>query len=88
MEIIDIAELYNLYIQTSGVCTDTRDIKESSMFFALKGENFDGNLFAQDALAKGAKYAVLDNKDLCVWEHYQEKSTELCGDAQQLSVLG
>ena len=64
MEIIDIAELYNLYIQTSGVCTDTRDIKESSMFFALKGENFDGNLFAQDALAKGAKYAVLDNKDL------------------------
>ena len=64
MEIIDIAELYNLYIQTSGVCTDTREIKEDSMFFALKGENFDGNLFAQDALTKGAKYAVLDNKDV------------------------
>ncbi len=59
---IDI--LYNLYKECSGICTDTRKITEGSMFFALKGENFDGNDFAVKALEMGARYAVVDRPTL------------------------
>ncbi len=57
---MDIKELYRLFIQHGLVDTDTRKIRNNSMFFALKGDNFNGNKFASDALAKGAKYAVVD----------------------------
>ncbi len=43
------------------ICTDTRNIIEGSLFFALKGANFDGNEFAEKAIQDGAKYAVIDN---------------------------
>ncbi|MCQ2285541.1 MAG: UDP-N-acetylmuramoyl-tripeptide--D-alanyl-D-alanine ligase [Bacteroidales bacterium] len=56
--------LYNLFIQTSSVCTDTRNILPDSLFFCLKGENFDGNEFALAALERGAKYVVTERKDL------------------------
>ncbi|MDR0828900.1 MAG: UDP-N-acetylmuramoyl-tripeptide--D-alanyl-D-alanine ligase, partial [Prevotellaceae bacterium] len=43
------------------ICTDTRKIAEDSIFFALKGDNFDGNNYAEDALNKGSAFAVVDN---------------------------
>lgn len=56
------SQLYQLYRETTGVCTDTRKIVEHCMFFALKGDNFNGNNFAQSALDAGAKYVVVDDK--------------------------
>ena len=55
---MNISELYNIFLQSAGVCTDTRTLKKNQLFFALKGENFDGNRFALQALEKGASYAV------------------------------
>jgi UDP-N-acetylmuramoyl-tripeptide--D-alanyl-D-alanine ligase len=52
--------LYALYKRSTGITTDSRNIKEGMMFFALKGEKFDGNDFAEAALKAGARYAVVD----------------------------
>ncbi|RKD87748.1 UDP-N-acetylmuramoyl-tripeptide--D-alanyl-D-alanine ligase [Mangrovibacterium diazotrophicum] len=60
---MNIAELYELYQKHPIVSTDSRIIIEDSIFFALKGENFDGNQFAADSLQKGAAYAVIDNPE-------------------------
>lgn len=57
-------ELYSLYNQCNGVSTDTRNIAENSLFFALKGANFNANDFAIQAIEKGAAYAVVDDKNL------------------------
>jgi UDP-N-acetylmuramoyl-tripeptide--D-alanyl-D-alanine ligase len=57
---LNIEQIYNIYETCQGISTDTRKIKPESMFFALKGENFNGNLFAAQALEKGAKYAIID----------------------------
>ena len=57
---ISVEELYELYKKCSGITTDSRQIKDGVMFFALKGETFDGNDFAEEALKAGAKYAVVD----------------------------
>jgi UDP-N-acetylmuramoyl-tripeptide--D-alanyl-D-alanine ligase len=61
---MNLQQLYNLYIQSSGICTDTRKIELGCMFFALKGETFDGNLFAEKALRLGSAIVVVDNKDI------------------------
>jgi UDP-N-acetylmuramoyl-tripeptide--D-alanyl-D-alanine ligase len=55
-----IPQLYDILQSCEGISTDTRKIKPNSLFFALKGENFNGNLFAKEALQKGAKYAIID----------------------------
>jgi UDP-N-acetylmuramoyl-tripeptide--D-alanyl-D-alanine ligase len=55
---MEIKALYDIFLQSAGVCTDTRNLKKNQLFFALKGENFDGNRFALQALEKGASYAV------------------------------
>ena len=54
-------DIYSLYKKCRSVCTDTRQIRPGSLFFALKGENFDANTFAKEALEKGCSYAVVDN---------------------------
>jgi len=54
-------ELYSYFLQCTGIATDTRKITSGSLFFALKGDNFDANSFAEEALQKGAKYVVIDN---------------------------
>ncbi len=56
-----IQDLHKFFLASDGVSTDTRSIKANSMFFALKGANFDGNAFAQNALDAGAKVAVVDD---------------------------
>lgn len=52
--------LYSLYLQHPSVQTDTRKLQKGDIFFALKGPNFNGNLFARQALDAGAAYAVVD----------------------------
>lgn len=58
-----IEDLYTLYTQHYKVDTDTRKIRKNSIYFALKGENFNGNVFAEEALKKGASYCVVDEKE-------------------------
>jgi UDP-N-acetylmuramoyl-tripeptide--D-alanyl-D-alanine ligase len=55
-----IEQLYQLYLQSSEVKTDTRKLQKNDIFFALSGENFNGNTFAISALEKGASYAIVD----------------------------
>ncbi len=57
---MQIEELYKIFLQYPSVQTDTRKLKKDDIFFALKGENFNGNLFAKKALDTGAAYAVID----------------------------
>lgn len=57
-----ISELYQLFLQNPVVCTDTRNIIPGSIFFALKGENFNANSFAAEAVEKGCVYAVIDEE--------------------------
>ena len=54
--------LYTLFQQSSGVTTDSREIAPEAMFIALKGENFDGNNFAQSALDQGARVVVVNGE--------------------------
>lgn len=58
-----ISELYELYLHNPKVTTDSRNCPFGSIFFALKGENFDGNQYASKALDSGCAYAVIDNPD-------------------------
>ena len=60
---MNIEQLYELYKQSYKVSTDTRKITKGCIFFALKGENFNGNEFADEALKKGASYAVIDEEE-------------------------
>jgi len=55
-----LTDIYNIFLKHPKVVTDTRNLSPSCMFFALKGENFDGNRFAAEALEKGAAWAVVD----------------------------
>jgi len=54
-------DIYQLYLQHPAVSTDTRKIAADSLFFALKGDKFDANTFAEQAIAAGAAYAIIDN---------------------------
>jgi UDP-N-acetylmuramoyl-tripeptide--D-alanyl-D-alanine ligase len=60
---MEIANLYSIFLNHPIVTTDSRNIPENSIFFALKGANFNGNAFAADALSKGASYAVIDEPE-------------------------
>ena len=61
---MDIQELYEIYLHSAGVSTDTRTLKKNQLFFALKGENFDGNAFVEQAREKGASYVVAGDNGL------------------------
>jgi UDP-N-acetylmuramoyl-tripeptide--D-alanyl-D-alanine ligase len=58
MQAISTEEIHRCFLQSSGVCTDTRKITEKSLFVALKGDNFDGNTFVKQAIESGASYAI------------------------------
>ena len=60
---MDKKNLYELFLQHPTITTDSRNVPEGSLFFALKGETFDGNAYAKMALEKGAAYAVIDEKE-------------------------
>ena len=57
-----IEDIYQHYLKATGVTTDSRQLKENNIFFALKGDNFDGNTYASQALEKGADLVIIDNK--------------------------
>lgn len=78
-----IAQIHELFLSHPNVCTDTRKITKDCIFFALKGDNFNGNKFAQQALENGAKYAVIDEKE------FETENTILVNDVlQTLQELG
>lgn len=58
-----IPEIYELYEASGEVSTDTRRINKGAIFFALKGDNFNANQFADEALAKGAAYAIINEPE-------------------------
>ena len=63
---------FEQYYETTGVCTDTRNIRKDCLFICLTGGNFNGNDYAVEALKKGAKYVISDDsrnekiKDICI----------------------
>ncbi|WP_034259389.1 UDP-N-acetylmuramoyl-tripeptide--D-alanyl-D-alanine ligase [Altibacter lentus] len=75
-----IESLYKTFLNSSGVCTDTRVITKKCLFFALKGDSFNGNEFAQEALDKGAYKVVVDDMRY----HKNTGETILHGDALAL----
>lgn len=54
-------QLHQVFLSSSGICTDTRKVEDKNIFFAIKGANFDGNSFAEEALQRGCSFAVIDN---------------------------
>lgn len=58
--------LYAKFLQSTGVCTDTRKLEDGNLFFALRGPNFNGNQYASKALEAGASFAVIDDEDFVV----------------------
>jgi len=61
---MQIDTLYKLFLGHQAISTDTRHIREGSLFFALRGEKFDGNAFAREAITKGAAYAIVSDPTL------------------------
>ena len=77
---MNIETLHTYFLKSTGVCTDTRAIKEGCLFFCLKGANFNGNKFAQDALDKGARFAIIDENQY----HKNTGQTILAHDSLEL----
>lgn len=73
---MDIPSIHTLFLKCNSVSTDTRKIESNSLFVALKGENFDANTFANEALEKGAAYVIIDNQD-----YYIDQRTILVKDS-------
>ena len=73
---MDIPSIHHLFLKCNSVSTDTRKIEPNSLFVALKGENFDANTFAKEALSKGATYVIIDNQ-----EYYIDQRTILVKDS-------
>ena len=61
-----IEDIYEIYLRSSGVNTDTRSVSNNQFFFALKGDNFNGNAFANKAIEAGALMAVIDEKEFYI----------------------
>ena len=66
-----MSELYELFSQHPHISTDTRRIEPDSIFFALRGDTFDGNRFVAEALEKGAAYAVSDDPQVAASDERQ-----------------
>ena len=56
-------QLHKLFLDCNAISTDTRKVSQNNMFFALKGDNFNGNTFAEKAIGLGAKYVIIDEAD-------------------------
>ena len=65
---MDIKSIHNYFLKCNSVSIDTRKIEPGSMFVAIKGENFDANTFAKEALEKGASFVIIDNPDYFIDE--------------------
>ena len=67
---MEIATIYNYFLQSTGIATDNRKINPNNMFVALKGDNFNGNKFALSALENGAKFALIDEVEYQIDERF------------------
>lgn len=65
---MNIQDIHNLFLQCKSVSIDTRKIEKDSMFFAIKGENFDANTFAASALELGVLFVIIDNASYVIDE--------------------
>ncbi len=65
-----IDKLYTIFCEYPLICTDSRQVSAKSLFFALKGGNFDGNLYAGRALENGAAFAIVDNPSVALNSRY------------------
>lgn len=81
-----IALLHQHFLEHPYVCTDTRKISRDCLFFALKGDNFNGNTYASEALKKGAAYAVVDAPEYVVSDRYILVE-DVLGTLQQLATF-
>jgi UDP-N-acetylmuramoyl-tripeptide--D-alanyl-D-alanine ligase len=70
MNSIDINDLYQVFLAHPVISTDSRAITKGCIFFALKGDNFNGNEYAAQALEKGAAFAVVDESRYVAGNHY------------------
>lgn len=93
----EIELVYDLLIKGSRVTTDSRDIKPNDIFIALKGDVHDGNLFAIEALSKGASLSVVDNelyqgKSNCLWvsnsHHFLQSLAKHHRDHLSIPIIG
>ena len=58
----ELSQLHQLFLESTGICTDTRKLKKGNLYLALKGDNFNGNNFAVKALELGANYSIVDEE--------------------------
>lgn len=65
-----IEDLHKLFLESDGISTDTRKLKSNSLFFALKGDNFNGNEFAAQAISEGCSYAIIDEKEFALSDRF------------------
>ena len=73
---MNINTIHSLFLECTKVSTDTRKIEKDCLFVALKGDNFDANTFAKEALDKGAKFVIIDNN-----EYYINEKTILVNES-------
>ena len=73
---MNINTIHSLFLECTKVSTDTRKIEKDCLFVAIKGDNFDANTFAKEALDKGAKFVIIDNN-----EYYINEKTILVNDS-------
>ncbi len=85
LRFMTMEELHALFLEHPKICTDTRKITENCLFFALKGPNFNGNAFAQEALEKGAAYAIIDEKEFKTSDRFVV-CKDVLGTLQQLAT--
>jgi UDP-N-acetylmuramoyl-tripeptide--D-alanyl-D-alanine ligase len=67
---MEISALYKIYLQHPSIVTDSRKAQKNSIFFALKGEHFNGNAYAAIALENGCPYAIIDEKEYALDKRY------------------
>ena len=85
---MDIKDLHNKFLECSSIVDiDSRSIREGSMFFAIKGDNFDGNEFAEEALNKGAKYAIVDSDSVNIDNSKILRVKDSLGTLQKLATF-
>ena len=88
-----IDALYKIFLECTGISTDTRTLKKGNLFFALKGDNFNGNVYAKKALEAGASCAVVDDetyvkgKDYFLVENVLQTLQELATHHRQVLKL-
>lgn len=84
---MNIEEIYIKYLECSKPSTDTRNISGNEMFFALKGVSFDGNQYAQLAFELGARYCIVDNKEISLQNDAFIFVNDVLDTLQQLALF-